>query len=234
MAGVLTWARCEIFNLIFEAGFSTVQKVTDLSGRGVGMDVVRRRVDALRGSIDIDSKAGVGTDVALRLPLTLAIIDGLLVKVGEAYFVLPVASILECIELTRQEIVNANGKHVVNVRGEIIPYIRLKDFFQIRTEEREREQIMVVTTDDGRFGFVVDQVIGDHQTVIKNLGKFYRQVQVISGATILGNGVVALVLDPSRLVQEVIRTVSSNAGAERSQGSTWQIEERCTQREILQ
>jgi two-component system chemotaxis sensor kinase CheA len=226
--------QSEIFNLIFEAGFSTVQKVTDLSGRGVGMDVVRRRVDALRGSIDIDSKAGVGTDVALRLPLTLAIIDGLLVKVGEAYFVLPVASILECIELTRQEIVNANGKHVVNVRGEIIPYIRLKDFFQIRTEEREREQIMVVTTDDGRFGFVVDQVIGDHQTVIKNLGKFYRQVQVISGATILGNGVVALVLDPSRLVQEVIRTVSSNAGAERSQGSTWQIEERCTQREILQ
>jgi two-component system chemotaxis sensor kinase CheA len=224
--------QSEIFKLIFEAGFSTVKQVTDLSGRGVGMDVVRRRVDALRGSIDIASKAGVGTDVSLRLPLTLAIIDGLLVNVGDAYFVLPVASILECIELTRQDIVNANGKHVVNVRGEIIPYVRLKDFFHMRTEEREREQIMVVATDNGRFGFVVDQVIGDHQTVIKNLGKFYRHVQVISGATILGNGIVALVLDPSRLVQEVIRTVSSNAGAERSRSTTWQIEERRTQREI--
>jgi two-component system, chemotaxis family, sensor kinase CheA len=226
--------QSEIFKLIFEPGFSTVKQITDLSGRGVGMDVVRRGVDALRGSIDIASKAGAGTDVSLRLPLTLAIIDGLLVNVGDAYFVLPVASILECIELTRQDRVNANGKHVVNVRGEIIPYIRLKDFFHMRPEERECEQIMVVATDSGRFGFVVDRVIGDHQTVIKNLGKFYRQVQVISGATILGNGVVALVLDPSRLVQEVIRIGSSNAGVERSQSNTWQTEERGTQREILQ
>ena len=224
----------EIFQLIFEAGFSTAAQVTDLSGRGVGMDVVRRRVESLRGSIDIASKAGAGTDVSLRLPLTLAIIDGLLVDVGEAYFVLPVASILECIELTREDVMNANGKHVVNVRGEIIPYIRLKDFFRMRIDEREREQIMVVATDHGRFGFVVDQVIGDHQTVIKNLGKFYRNVQVISGATILGNGAVALVLDPSRLVQEVIRSVLSNSGLEKSQSNPWQIEERGTQREMLQ
>jgi len=201
-------AESEIFSLIFEPGFSTAQQVTDLSGRGVGMDVVRRRIEGLRGSIDIASKSGSGTGVTLRLPLTLAIIDGLLVKVGQAYYVLPLANILECIELTRQDIVTANGKHVVNVRGEIIPYIRLKEFFHIETEQPEREQILVVATDGGRYGFVVDEVLGDHQTVIKSLGRFYRNVQVISGATILGNGVVALILDPNRLAQEAIRTMS--------------------------
>ena len=172
------------------------------------MDVVRRGVEALRGTIDIASKPGIGTSVTLRIPLTLAIIDGLLVRVGRAYFVLPLATTLECIELSRQDIENANGKHVVNVRGEIIPYIRLREYFNIRTERPEREQIMVAETEDGRYGFVVDQVLGDHQTVIKNLGRFYRQIQVISGATILGNGTVALILDPHRLVQNAIRAVS--------------------------
>jgi two-component system, chemotaxis family, sensor kinase CheA len=198
----------EISSLIFAPGFSTAPKVTDVSGRGVGMDVVRRNIEALRGSVDLASKPGVGTTVTLRLPLTLAIIDGLLVRIGQAYFVLPLATTLECIELTRQDIEKANGKHVVNVRGEVIPYIRLREYFQIKTEQPEREQIMVAETESGLFGFVVDQVLGDHQTVIKNLGRFYRHVNFVSGATILGNGSVALILDPQRLVQEAVRNMT--------------------------
>lgn len=200
--------EAEIFAFILAPGFSTARQVTDVSGRGVGMDVVRRSVEALRGTIDIASKSGNGTSVTLRLPLTLAIIDGLLVRVGRAYFVLPLAATLECIELTRQDIERANGKHVANVRGEIIPYIRLREYFDIRMEPPEREQIMVAETEDGRYGFVVDQVLGDHQTVIKNLGRFYRHVHLVSGATILGNGTVALILDPQRLVREAIRTMA--------------------------
>jgi two-component system chemotaxis sensor kinase CheA len=198
----------ECFALIFQPGFSTAKQVTDVSGRGVGMDVVRQRVDSLRGSIDVASKRGSGTSVTLRLPLTLAIIDGLLVSVGEAYFVLPLANILECIELTSQDIAQANGKHMVIVRGEVVPYIRLREHFNIRTPRPEIEQIMVVETEEGRYGFVVDQVLGDCQTVIKNLGRFYRHVQVVSGATILGNGTVALILDPYRLVQDAVRAVT--------------------------
>ncbi len=138
-----------IFSLILAPGFSTARKITDVSGRGVGMDVVRRSVEALRGNIEIASKAGAGTTVTLRLPLTLAIIDGLLVRVGAAYFVLPLATTLECIELTRQDIEKANGKHVAIVRGEIIPYIRLREYFNMQLEAPEREQIMVAETEDG-------------------------------------------------------------------------------------
>jgi two-component system chemotaxis sensor kinase CheA len=201
----------EIFALILEPGFSTAKLVTDLSGRGVGMDVVRQSVEALRGTIDVASKPGQGTSVTLRLPLTLAIIDGLLVSVGNAYFVLPLTNTLECIELTREDIARANGKHVVEVRGEIMPYIRLRDYFNIYSERPEIEQIMVVETEEGRYGFVVDQVLGDHQTVIKNLGRLYRQVQFVSGATILGNGTVALILDPHRLVRDALKTAEVRA-----------------------
>ena len=198
----------EIFALIFQPGFSTAKQVTDVSGRGVGMDVVRQRVDSLRGTIEVVSKPGVGTSVTLRLPLTLAIIDGLLVSVGEACFVLPLADTLECIELTRTDVERANGKHLANVRGELIPYIRLRQYFEIGSDAPEIEQIMVVETGEGRYGFVVDKVLGDCQSVIKNLGRVYRHVQVVSGATILGNGSVALILDPERLVQEVVRTLA--------------------------
>ena len=200
---VLTQA--ETFALLFEPGFSTAKTVTDVSGRGVGMDVVRQRVDSLRGSIDVASQPGSGTQVTLRLPLTLAIIDGLLVAVGTAFFVLPLANTLECIELTRDQVERANGKHMANVRGELIPYIRLRQHFHIGGTPPAIEQIMVVETGEGRYGFVVDQVLGNCQTVIKNLGRFYRHVQVVSGATILGNGTVALILDPERLTQNAVR-----------------------------
>jgi two-component system chemotaxis sensor kinase CheA len=201
----------EIFALIFQPGFSTAREVTDVSGRGVGMDVVRQRIDCLRGSIDVASKPGQGTSVTLRLPLTLAIIDGLLVSIGDAHFVLPLGSTQECIELTRRDVAAANGKHLVNVRGELIPYIRLREHFNIAAERPEIEQIMVVETEQGRYGFVVDRVLGDCQTVIKNLGRFYRHVQVVSGATILGNGTVALILDPERLAQDAVRAIEHSA-----------------------
>ncbi len=203
----------EIYSLLFQPGFSTAQVVTGLSGRGVGMDVVRQRVEGLRGSIDVNSRRGEGTTVTLRLPLTLAIIDGLLVSVGEGLFVLPLASTLECIELTREEVEQANGKQVANVRGEIVPYIRLRQYFATASPAPEREQIMVVESDEGRCGLVVDQVLGDCQTVIRSLGRLYRHVQVISGATILGSGSVALILDPQRLVQEAVRAKAQTGRA---------------------
>jgi len=198
-------------SFILAPGFSTAKQVTDVSGRGVGMDVVRRSVEALRGTVEVASRRGAGTNVSLRLPLTMAIIDGLLVRIESSYFVIPLATTLECIELTRQDVEQANGKHVANVRGEIIPYIRLREYFHLPSEPPEREQIMLTETEEGRYGFVVDQVLGDHQTVIKNLGRVYRHIQVVSGATILGDGTVALILDPHRLVQDVIR-IQSTAG----------------------
>jgi len=201
-------SESQIFSLILAPGFSTAKQVTDISGRGVGMDVVRRSVEALRGSIDLASKPGAGATVTLRLPLTLAIIDGLLVQVGEARFVLPLANSLECVELTRHDIEEANGKPMATVRGDLIPYIRISDYFAMKTARPEREQIMITETELGRFGLVVDQVLGDHQTVIKNIGRLYRNVQVVSGATILGNGAVALILDPQRLVQEAMQTLA--------------------------
>jgi two-component system chemotaxis sensor kinase CheA len=207
-------SESEIFSLILEPGFSTAREVTDVSGRGVGMDVVRRSVDALRGAIDMASKPGAGLTVTLRLPLTLAIIDGLLVRVGNAYFILPLANSRECVELTRQDIRDAHGNRLASVRGETIPYIRLSEFYQMGTPTPEREQIMVVETEDGHYGLAVDEVLGNHQTVIKNLGRFYRDVPTVSGATILGNGTVALILDAHRLVQHAVQAASQDRRAE--------------------
>ena len=209
-------SEAETFALIFQPGFSTAKQVTDVSGRGVGMDVVRQRVEGLRGTIDVASKPQLGTSVTLRLPLTLAIIDGLLVAVDEACFVLPLGCTLECIELSSADIERANGKHVADVRGEIVPYIRLREHFDIRQERPELEQIMVVETVEGRVGFVVDRVLGNCQTVIKSLGRVYRHVQAVSGATILGNGTVALILDPERLVQEALSVKMPGHGARAS------------------
>jgi two-component system chemotaxis sensor kinase CheA len=179
------------------------------------MDVVRQKVEGLRGSIDVASELGAGTTITLRLPLTMAIIDGLLVAVGDACFVLPLATTLECVELTREDVDRAAGKHVAYVRGQIVPYIRLREFFRISGRAPVIEQIMLVETSEGRFGFVVDRVLGDCQTVIKSLGRVFRHVQVVSGATILGNGNVALILDPDRLVQDAIKA-STRSGRARS------------------
>lgn len=191
----------EIFGQIFAPGFSTAKKVTSVSGRGVGMDVVKRAIDALRGSIDLTSTPGVGTTVTVRLPLTLAIIESLLVKIGTDCFVMPLGIVRECIELTRADLANAHGRNIANVRGHIIPYIPLRQQFAIRGDRPEIEQIVIAMVDDRQVGFVVDHVIGEHQTVIKSLGKMYKNVEGVSGATILGDGSVALILDVPHLVR---------------------------------
>ncbi len=193
----------EIYNLIFAPGFSTAQKVTGVSGRGVGMDVVKKAIEALRGTIDVDSTPGQGSVITLRIPLTLAIIETLLVRIDDSFFVLPLSMVEECVELTRDDIQAAHGRHLARVRGELTPYINLRQEFEIINNRPEIEQIVILSVDGRRVGFVVDGVVGEHQTVIKTLGKLYRDVKGISGATILGDGTVALILDPGLLVQSV-------------------------------
>ena len=189
----------ELFSLILMPGFSTARQVTNVSGRGVGMDVVKRGIDALQGTIDISSSKGAGTVISLKLPLTLAIIDGLLVRIGVSHYIMPLSAIEECVELTRKDVEAAHGKHLAEIRGEIVPYIRLRDQFRIGGVVPEIEQIVTVRIDGQRIGFVVDEVVGGHQTVIKSLGRIYRTIEEVSGATILGDGEVALILDLSKL-----------------------------------
>jgi two-component system chemotaxis sensor kinase CheA len=184
----------DLLNIIFTPGFSTAESVTNVSGRGVGMDVVKRAVEELRGSIDVHSQPGSGTEFTIKLPLTLAIIDGLLVNIADESYVFPLSAVEECVELRREDAA-ANERNLANVRGEIVPYIRLRDFFTMHGEERDIEQIVIAQIDGMRVGFVVDYVIGEHQTVIKSLGKFYHGIKGLSGATILGDGNVALILD---------------------------------------
>jgi two-component system chemotaxis sensor kinase CheA len=193
--------------LIFAPGFSTMRNATNISGRGVGLDVVKKAIDDLRGSIEVTSRKGASTAITLKLPLTLAIIDGLLVMIGTEYFVVPLTLVLECVELTGEERKKADhrllSRHMINVRGEIVPYIRLREQFMIGKEPPAVEQVVITEVGGERVGFVVDHVIGSHQTVIKNLGKFYRDVEGISGATVLGDGTVALILDVPKLVKSV-------------------------------
>ena len=191
----------EIFAQIFAPGFSTAKKVTSVSGRGVGMDVVKRAIDALRGSIDISSKAGRGTTITIKIPLTLAIIESLLVKIGDDCFVMPLSMVDECVELTRQDVESSHGRNLANVRGQVVPYIPLRERFSIGGTSPPIEQIVITRINDSRVGFVVDNVIGEHQTVIKSLGRTYQNIQGLSGATILGNGSVALILDLPQIVK---------------------------------
>lgn len=191
----------EIFALTFLPGLSTAASVTSVSGRGVGMDVVKQTIEELRGSIEIESRPGDGTTFTVKLPLTLAIIDGLLVQIGKDQFVLPLSSVEECIELKRSGSAKARERHLVDVRGQIVPYIRLREQFGVGGEPPAIEQVVIAETEGQRVGFVVDQVIGSHQTVIKSLGRMYREVAGLSGATILGDGTVALILDVPRLVE---------------------------------
>ena len=191
----------EIAELIVLPGFSTATTVTNLSGRGVGMDVVKRGLEALRGSLEIDSRAGEGTTVTVRLPLTLAIIDGLLMAVGNGFFVLPLSAVEECIELSRADVARSHGRNIAELRGHAVPYIRLRERFAVGGEPPDIEQIVIADVEGARVGFVVDRVVGELQTVIKSLGRVYRGVDGVSGSTILGDGTVALILDASRIVR---------------------------------
>ena len=193
-------SEAELFALIFQPGFSTAQTVTNVSGRGgVGMDVVKRSLEALRGTIEVASTLGQGTTITLKLPLTLAIIDGLLVRVGPERYVLPRAVVEECVELARER--TCEGCDVLNLRGMVVPFLRLRTLFTTQTPPEPIERVVIVAVAGRRIGLVVDQVIGQHQTVIKPLSRLHGTTQAFSGATILGDGSVALILDVSRLAQ---------------------------------
>ncbi len=196
----------ELLNLIFQPGFSTAKKVTDVSGRGVGMDVVRREIESLRGSVDLASRPGKGTTVTIRLPLTLAIIDGLLVESGQERYVIPLHHVKECVELTKRDIEKSHQRHVMDYRGNIVPYIRLNEFFGIRDRsEVPIEQVIVVEVEDTATGLVADRIIGEKQAVIKPLGRVLKDAEGVSGATILGDGTVALILDVPQLTRSAER-----------------------------
>lgn len=202
-------AEKDLFALIFVPGFSTARSVTNISGRGVGMDVVKKSIDSLRGSIEIGSKKGQGTTITLKLPLTLAIIDGLLVEVDKTRFVLPLSIVEECTELKRRDSENGNGRKLAFVRDKIVPYIDLRQELGMEGKAPEIEQMVILDESAGKVGFVVDKVIGEHQTVIKSLGRACRDVEGISGATILGDGSVALILDAPKLVGMVEREATA-------------------------
>jgi two-component system chemotaxis sensor kinase CheA len=190
----------DLLQMIFQPGFSTAQAVTNLSGRGVGMDVVKRTIDALRGSINIVSTPGKGSDITLNIPLTLAIIDGLLVRVGSGRYVIPLSAVEECLELSLEEDMRSRGRSFISLRDSLVPFIRLRDLFKTGTKPDPFQKVVVISTGSERVGLVVDQIIGDHQTVIKSMSKLHHDVATFSGATILGDGSVALILDVAHLV----------------------------------
>ena len=190
----------EILNLVFEPGFSTAEAITNLSGRGVGMDVVKRNIAELRGSVGIASTEGVGTTVTVRLPLTLAIIDGFQVGVGNSAFVVPLDMIEECVELAAEP-----GHDYANLRGRVLPFIRLRELFGVAGEPPRRENIVVLKHAGQMAGLVVDALVGEIQSVIKPMNRLFGAVRCISGSSILGSGEVALILDVPALVQQAVR-----------------------------
>ncbi|MBI5439103.1 MAG: chemotaxis protein CheA [Nitrosomonadales bacterium] len=194
----------DVYGLIFEAGFSTAEAVTNLSGRGVGMDVVRRNIEALRGTVEIDSREGAGATVRIRLPLTLAIIDGFLLGVGSASYVVPLDMVMECIELDDAERQETRESNYINLRGTVLPFIRLRDQFRELGKAGRRENIVVVQYAGQKAGLVVDELMGEFQTVIKPLGKLFGNLKGVSGSTILGSGEVALILDVPALIQRAV------------------------------
>jgi len=209
----------EIYKLVFEAGFSTANEVTNLSGRGVGMDVVKRNIEALRGTIEIESEAGAGTKVAIRLPLTLAIIDGFMVGVGESCYVIPLDMVLECLEMENIDTEKPNDQGYINLRGELLPCIRLDEMFNEEIRTDTRKNIVVVEFAGFKAGIIVDELLGEFQTVIKPMGKILQNLRGISGATILGSGDVAVILDVPSLVQRMVQHSNQSGQANVASGN---------------
>ena len=166
------------------------------------MDVVRNSIEGLGGSVEVQSAKGRGTTITLKLPLTLAIIDGLLVNIDKDSFVIPLNAVVECVELSDTQRRHSHGRHLIRVRDAIIPYISLRETFSLNSDTPPIEQVVITELGDKRVGFVVDRVIGQHQTVIKNMGHLMKNIEGISGATILGDGTVALILDVYKLIAQ--------------------------------
>jgi two-component system, chemotaxis family, sensor kinase CheA len=198
----------EILRLLFEPGFSTASEVGDLSGRGFGMDIVRRHLEALRGTVDIESTVGRGTTLSLRIPLTLAIIPGFAIKAGEETYVLPMDSVLECVELPGDVRVDAGGLTVLPLRGHPLPCIRLRNFFGVQAAAAARENVVVVHSGEAKAGIIVDSLEGETQAVVKPLGRYLGELAGVAGSTILGSGRVALILD----VPVILRSASTPGG----------------------
>jgi two-component system chemotaxis sensor kinase CheA len=206
----------EIYNLIFEAGFSTAEAVTNLSGRGVGMDVVKRNITLLRGTVDLDSRPGQGTVVRIRLPLTLAIINGFLVGIDHATYVIPLDMVQECIELDEPQRQSSREQGYLDLRGEVLPLVDLRDHFSHEGPAARRQNVVVVRYAEHKAGLVVDDLLGEFQTVIKPLGKLFGALRGISGSTILGSGAVALILDVPALLNQLVQMEARTAQSAQS------------------
>jgi two-component system, chemotaxis family, sensor kinase CheA len=195
----------DIYGLVFQAGFTTAESVTDLSGRGVGLDVVRRNIDILRGMVEISSSPGKGSTITIRLPLTLAIIEGFSVRVGTETFVVPLEHVTECTELpTEQRSLEASG--ILSLRGSPLPYVRLRRLFSVSGEAPKRENIVVVKINEFHAGIAVDELLGGMQAVVKPLGRAFRGVSGIAGSTVLGDGRVGLIIDVPSLMRGVMQS----------------------------
>jgi len=203
-------SKNEIYNLIFEPGLSTKEQASNLSGRGVGMDVVKRNIEALRGSVSVDSELGQGTTVTIHLPLTLAIIDGFMVEAQKERYIIPLSMVEECVEMSSDQWQIDEVQNYVNLRGQVLPYLRLGDFFHKdkKHPRTQRESLVVVRFGEAKAGFVVDELHGENQTVIKPLGKLFENLNGIGGATVLGSGDVALILDVQGLIQHAKKRVN--------------------------
>lgn len=186
----------EIYQLIFKAGFSTASEVSDLSGRGVGMDVVKKNIEALRGFVEIQTEKGMGTTIIIKLPLTLAIIDGFMIKLAKQSYIIPLDMIDECVELTQENKKDINKNKFINLREHILPILDLREFFKYKIRSKEkRDNVVVVRFGTLRVGLIVDEIIGEFQTVIKPMNRVFEKLQGIGSVTILGDGKVAPILD---------------------------------------
>lgn len=206
-------SKRECLDMIFTPGFSTSKVVTDVSGRGVGMDVVKRKIAELRGEVEIDSEKGVGTTITIRLPLTLSIIDGLLVRVADTSYVIPLSAVDKIYAVEHRKVVN-QFNDVVELDGVQIPFFNLREEFELAEFTGEMEQVVVVHFEEKKVGFVVDMVVGEYQAVLKPLGTHYKNQDMISGATILGDGTVALVMDTNRSIKYFTKHEEFTLGAE--------------------
>lgn len=193
----------DILQFIFHPGFSTAEKVTSVSGRGVGMDVVRRSLEALKGNVEVDSVVGRGTTITIGLPLTLAIIEGLLVMVGREYYVVPLSEVIECVEFLRDDKDTGRLTRTLDVRGRLLPCLILRNWYGLKSPVPDIEQVVIVQAGARKIGLVVDSIVGQLQTVIKGLGRVFNGMKGLSGATIMGNGSLALILDVPSLIQEL-------------------------------
>ncbi|NBZ86720.1 chemotaxis protein CheA [Stagnihabitans tardus] len=213
LAPEATPTESQLAELIFAPGFSTAEKVSSVSGRGVGMDAVMTTISALRGSVEVMSRKGEGTLISLRLPLTLAIIDGLLVQLGGDIFVMPLIAVDECVEFDLTELKRDSGRTMLAIRDEMVPFVDLAHVFGVPVDGVARRRVVIVRAEGQRMGLVVDDILGQHQTVIKPMSPFHADLADFAGATILGDGTVALILDTTSLLRRLLDSPSQALAA---------------------